>query len=62
LGVLGVPLKRPKKGCFLGLLGTLWRDSEGVRRESDRVLRRVGRGLKEKKEDRRVVRADKGLS
>jgi len=29
----------------LGLLGTLWRDSEGVRRRSDRGLEEVGRGV-----------------
>ena len=50
-GVLGVPLKRHKKGCF-SLLGTLWRDSGGVRRRSDRDLEEVGRGLEEKKEGR----------
>ena len=41
---------------------TLWRDSEGVRRGSDRGLEEVGRGLKEKRKGRRVARADKGLS
>ena len=37
---------------------------EGFRRcseEVDRGLEKVGRGLEEKKEGRRVVRADKGL-
>ena len=48
--------------AFCGLLGTLWRDSGGVRRRSDRGLERIGRGLEEKKEGRRVARADKGLS
>jgi len=36
------PLKRAKNG----LLGTLWRDSEGVRKRADRGLRR-GRREKE---------------
>ena len=37
-------------------------DSEGVRRRSDRGLEEVGRGLEEKKEVARIVRADKSLS
>jgi len=39
------PLKRPKKG----LLGTLWRESEGVRRGFDRGLEEVGREEREKR-------------
>ena len=60
-GVLGIPLKGLKRAVF-GLLGTLWRDSGGVRRRSDRDLEEVGRGLEEKKEGRRVAKADEGLS
>ena len=45
----------------MGLLGTLWRDSGGVWRRSDRGLEEVGRGLEEKKWVGRVERADKGL-
>ena len=64
-GVLGVPLKRPKKGlkrAFWGLWETLWRNSGGVRRRSDRGLEEVGRGLGEKKWFRRVEGADKAFS
>ena len=60
-GFWGVPLKGLKR-AVLGLLGTLWRDSEGVRRRSERGLEEVERGLKEKKEGSRVAKADKGLS
>jgi len=37
------PLKRPKKG----ILGTLWRDSEGVQRGSDSDLRKGWKGKEE---------------
>jgi len=39
-------------------LGSLWRDSEGVQRRSDRGLRMVGRGWEEKREVEKVERAD----
>jgi len=42
LGVLGIPLKRPKRGLF----GALWRESEGVRRRVSKGLR-SGRRKKE---------------
>ena len=58
-GFWGYPEKGLKR-ALLGLLGTLWRDSEGVRRGSDRRLEEVERGLLRKKRVERVERADRG--
>ena len=55
MGVLWIPLKRPKKG-LLGPLRTLWRDSGGVRKGSDRGLEEVGRVRRRKKRVEEVER------
>ena len=57
MGVLGENPKKGLFGPFGAFLEALGRDSGGVRRESDRGLRKGGRRWEEEKKRKRVERA-----
>ena len=62
MGVLGIPLKRPKKGCFGPFGGPYGGIPKVFGGGTIGALRGKGGVWRRKKEGRRVARADKGLS